>query len=243
MRLAVSRHRVGVVTACAALVLTAVVSTALAARHGNAGALGSGDGTAASLTTHVIGAPVPTRPTPRTSSAEAATSATFPAATTPPAPAPPSLADAAPLRPHEVFGFAPYWTLPSSGGFDVAGISTLAYFSLDVNANGTLDQSGAGWNGYESQALSSLVTRAHAAGDRVVLTVTDFDQGSLNALTSAPAAATTLASALVAAVSAKNLDGVNLDFEGEGDADQAGLTRLVATVLDRRARRRIRTTR
>ncbi len=74
------------------------------------------------------------------------------------------------------------------------------------------------------------MTRAHAAGDRVVLTVTDFDQGSLDALTSSPAAAKTLASALVAAVSAKNLDGVNLDFEGEGDADQAGLTRLVAAV-------------
>ena len=154
----------------------------------------------------------------------------LPAATTTPAAAPASLAAAPPLRPHEVFGFAPYWTLPSSAGFDVQGISTLAYFSVGVNPNGTLLESGPGWNGYESQSLANLITRAHAANDRVVLTVTDFSQSSLNALTSSPTAAATLASALVSAVSAKNLDGVNLDLEGEGSGDQAGLTRLVGTV-------------
>ena len=110
-------------------------------------------------------------------------------ATAPPAPAPPSLAAAPPLRAHEVFGFAPYWTLDQAGGFNLAGISTLAYFALGVNPDGTLDQSGPGWTGYESQALANLVTRAHAAGDRVVLTVNNFDQGQLDALTSSPTAA------------------------------------------------------
>ena len=61
---------------------------------------------------------------------------------------------------------------------------------------GTLQQSGAGWNGYESQNLATLITRAHAANDRVVLTVTDFDQASLNASTSSPTAATKLSSTL-----------------------------------------------
>jgi spore germination protein YaaH len=120
--------------------------------------------------------------------------------------------------------------LDQSAGFDLAGLTTLAYFSLGLNANGSLDESGAGWNGYESQALSTLITRAHARGTRVVLTVNDFDQRSLDALTSTPAAAITLSKALIGAIEAKNLDGVNLDLEGSGDADQAGLTRLVTTV-------------
>ena len=64
----------------------------------------------------------------------------------------------------EVFGFAPYWTLSQSGGFNVSGISTLAYFSIDVNADGSLDKSGAGWAGYQSQDLANLVTRAHGVG-------------------------------------------------------------------------------
>jgi hypothetical protein len=157
-------------------------------------------------------------------------SADLPAATAPPAPAPPSLAGSPPLQSHEIFGYAPYWTLPQSSGFDVQDLTTLAYFSVGVNGDGTLQESGAGWNGYESQDLANLVTRSHAAGDRVVLTVTDFSQASLNAITSSPTAAATLSATLIAAVSAKNLDGVNFDFEGQGSADRNGLTTLITQV-------------
>ena len=140
------------------------------------------------------------------------------------------MAAAAPVQSHEVFGYAPYWTLPQSSGFDVKNLTTLAYFSVDANADGTLDQSGPGWNGYQSQDLVNLVTRAHAAGDRVVLTVTCFDQHTLDQITSDPNAPGRLATSLVAAVQAKSLDGVNFDFEGEGSADRVGLTRLIAEV-------------
>ena len=151
-------------------------------------------------------------------------------ATSTPVPAPPSLAGAAPLQSHEIFGYAPYWTLPQSSGFDVQDLTTLAYFSVDANADGTLNQSGSGWNGYESQDLVNLVNRSHAAGDRVVLTVTCFSQTSLNAITSDPNAPARLSAALIAAVSAKNLDGVNFDFEGQGSGDRDGLTSLITQV-------------
>ena len=110
------------------------------------------------------------------------------------------MANASPLVHHEVFGFIPYWTLDQSDGFDIAGMTTLDYFSVGIDPDGTLDESGAGWNGYESQALSTLITRAHGAGARVVLTVNDFDQHSLDELTSNPAAAITLAKALIGAI-------------------------------------------
>jgi len=151
-------------------------------------------------------------------------------ATAPPTAAPATLVGQPPIAPRENFAFAPYWTLPQSGSFSITGLSTLAYFSVDVNADGTLDEGGPGWDGFQSQALADLITRAHAAGERVVLTVTDFDQGSLNALTSSPTAAGTLSAALVPLLQAKSLDGVNFDFEGEGNGDQVGLTDLVAAV-------------
>ena len=157
-------------------------------------------------------------------------SANLPPAKSVPKPAPPSLAGSPPLRSHEVFGYAPYWTLPQSSGFEVQDLTTLAYFSVDANPNGTLDESGSGWNGYESQDLVNLVNRSHAAGDRVVLTVTDFSQSSLDAITSDPNGRSRLSAALIAAVSAKNLDGVNFDFEGEGSADRNGLTKLITQV-------------
>lgn len=159
-----------------------------------------------------------------------AVAVSLPVTTDPPAAAPPSLAGAPPLRPHEVLGFAPYWTLDQSAGFNVNQLSTIAYFSIDVNPDGTLSESGPGWNGFQSQDLSNLITRAHAAGDRVVLTVTCFDQSALDQLTSSTSAPSTLATALIGAIRAKNLDGVNLDFEGSGSADQTGLTRLVTQV-------------
>jgi len=154
----------------------------------------------------------------------------LPAATTPPAPAPPSLAGAPALKSHEIFGFAPYWTLPQASTFDVSDFTTLSYFSVDVNGDGSIDRSGSGWVGYESQDLAQLITRAHEAGDRVVLTTTCFDQANLNALTSNPAAPATLASSLVELLGAKNLDGVNFDFEGRGSQDQGGLDRFVSQV-------------
>jgi hypothetical protein len=104
-------------------------------------------------------------------------------ATAAPTAAPATLTDEPPLATREDFGFAPYWTLAQSPTFDITGLSTLAYFSIDVNGNGTLDESGPGWNGFQSQDLAELISRAHAAGERVVLKVTDFGQSSLDALT------------------------------------------------------------
>lgn len=147
-----------------------------------------------------------------------------------PAPAPAALADSPPMVPGEVFAFAPYWTLDQQASFDLTGIDTVSYFGLGVNANGTLQESGTGWTGYQSQELGDLVTRAHDGGTRVVLTVECFSQGALDQLTSSPSAASTLARQVVTAMKAKNLDGVNLDLEGTGPTDAAGLTRLVAAV-------------
>ncbi|HEY6472565.1 MAG TPA: glycosyl hydrolase family 18 protein [Acidimicrobiales bacterium] len=151
-------------------------------------------------------------------------------ASAPPTAAPASLVNQPPLAARENFAFAPYWTLAQSETFNITGLSTIAYFSIDANANGTLDESGPGWTGFQSQDLADLITRAHAAGERVVLTVTDFDQGSLDAITSSPTAAGTLSSALIPLLQGKSLDGVNFDFEGEGSGDQAGLTNLITSV-------------
>jgi hypothetical protein len=153
----------------------------------------------------------------------------LPPATTTPTPAPPSVASAA-TSSHEVFGYAPYWSLSQQSSFPVGDFSTLAYFSVDVNPDGTVQESGPGWEGYRSQALVNLVSRAHAAGDRVVLTATDFAQPSLDAITHDPDAGRVLGENLLSLVEAKHLDGVNLDFEGNGSADQGGLDRLVAGV-------------
>jgi hypothetical protein len=85
-------------------------------------------------------------------------------------------------RLHEVFGFAPYWTLSQEQSFDFTSLSTAAYFGVDVNGDGSLVQSGAGWSGFQGQDLVDLVARAHAAKTRVVLVAKTFDAAALHRL-------------------------------------------------------------
>jgi Glycosyl hydrolases family 18 len=142
-------------------------------------------------------------------------------------PAPAAVANQPALTPHEVFGFAPYWALPDSSQFDLSGLTTVDYFSIGINPDGSLDNSGPGWDGYQSQNFIDLIDRAHAAGDRVVITVNDFSQASLDQLATSTTAPQTLAKSLLILVKAKDLDGVNLDLEGSGSGDQVGITNIV----------------
>jgi len=157
----------------------------------------------------------------------------LPAATMAPAPAPPAITSSPTLRPHEIFGFAPYWTLPIAGGFDLRDLTTVAYFGVDVAPDGSIIGGGDGWAGYQSQDLAQLISAAHFAGDRVVLTAKSFDQATLDRLSSDPTAGDRLGSQLVQAIQAKAMDGANLDFEGLGGADRVGITRFIAAVSGR----------
>ena len=62
-----------------------------------------------------------------------------------PTPAPPSVTNAPALTAHEVLGFAPYWSLRRQHQFDLSGFTTVDYFSVGVNPDGPVDDSGAGW--------------------------------------------------------------------------------------------------
>src|SRR5689334_20461580 len=41
------------------------------------------------------------------------------------------------LAPKEFFGFAPYWNLTAASQYDVTKWTTLAYFGIDINSDGT----------------------------------------------------------------------------------------------------------
>ena len=120
-----------------------------------------------------------------------------------------------------------------AGGFDLRDLTTVAYFGVDVAPDGSIIGGGDGWTGYQCQDLVQLISAAHFAGDRVVLTAKSFDQRTLDRLSTDPAAADRLGSQLVQAIQAKAMDGANLDFEGLGGADRAGMARFIAGVSAR----------
>ena len=131
----------------------------------------------------------------------------------------------------EVFGFAPYWLLGKNTEWDYSVLSTVSYFGLDVNDNGGFANSGPGWTGWNSAELTNIINHAHAAGSRVVVTIKDFRDASINSVVAVPANRQALITGVITAMRAKNLDGVNVDFEGVEDPLfpdlQIGITTLM----------------
>ena len=147
-----------------------------------------------------------------------------------PAAAPASVTGSPPIGSHQVFGTVPYWALADSAGVDLSGLTTVDYFAVGINPDGSLNTSSAGALGYQSQNFVDLVDRAHAAGERVVVTLDDFSQSSLDQLAASATAPQTLADSVLFLVKARDLDGVNLDLEGQGSGDQSAITNLVKVV-------------
>ena len=133
----------------------------------------------------------------------------------------------------EVMGFAPYWSLANNdqATWNYSLVNTLAYFAIDMNYDGTFNTSLSSWQGWQSGQLTDMVNRAHLAGDRVVLVIKAFDDASINGIVTVPANTQTAITNTINAAASKNLDGVNVDFEGSVNSQypniQGGFTNFM----------------
>ena len=131
----------------------------------------------------------------------------------------------------EVFGFAPYWALSQYTSWDYSLMSTVAYFGVTVKWDGTFDTSDAGWAGFNSQNMVNMVNQAHQAGDRVVLVIKGSGTAAVNDVVTIPSETQAVITSTIGAIGFRNLDGVNVDFEGNTDPAypniQAGLTNFM----------------
>ncbi len=146
----------------------------------------------------------------------------------------PRTATIPPLQ-REIFGFAfgnaslgdttygyPAWS------FNL--LTTIAYFGLNINWDGTIVQSGSGWTTWNSAALTGLVATAHANHDRVILSINlhDFSGSSKSTMCAAlhPTHRAVTVAATIAQITKMHADGVNLDYEGTNTkcAYQVGTT-------------------
>jgi spore germination protein YaaH len=113
-----------------------------------------------------------------------------------------------------VMGFAPYWALDGFyQNYQMEHLSVIAYFGVTCYPDGTLVKNDSGWAGWNSTALSSMVTQAHTDGVKVVLTVKNFDRASIETLVGNSTYRSRLVGNILAEIEAKNVDGVNIDFE------------------------------
>lgn len=122
-----------------------------------------------------------------------------------------------PVNPHlnrTVMGFAPYWALDGFyQNYQMEHLSVIAYFGVTCYPDGTLVKNDSGWSGWNSTALSGMVSKAHDRGVKVVLTVKNFDRASIETLVGNSTYRSRLISNILYEIQEKNVDGVNIDFE------------------------------
>jgi spore germination protein YaaH len=151
----------------------------------------------------------------------------------------------APRPQREVFGFAfgnasladPTYGYPA---WSMNLLTTVAYFGLSIDWNGTIIQNGSGWTTWNSSQLTGLVSTAHANHVRVILSINlhDFSSSSTSTMCAAlhPRNRATTVAQTVAQVQKMGVDGVNVDYEGTNTTCYYGavlsdeMTSLVAEI-------------
>ena len=140
----------------------------------------------------------------------------------------------------EVLGFATYWNLNSGALSDIQynRVSTIAYFGLTYNPDGAFDLNDPGVAAWNSAALTDVVNRAHAAGDRVVLTVKTFNNSTIGSIVSNPQVGQAAVDYAINAVASRGLDGVNVDFENGSASQQQAYTAWIGSLSQQLHQRR-----
>lgn len=130
-----------------------------------------------------------------------------------------------PALTHSVFGYLPYWMYSYYNSLNYDLLSTVAYFSAEISANGSVI------NDHHWPA-SSLVNKAHQHGVRVLLVATLFDDSALSTLLGSAANRTRCINSLLDRVIAGNGDGVNIDFEGVPSSQRTNLVKFMQELAD-----------
>jgi spore germination protein YaaH len=131
------------------------------------------------------------------------------------APAPLSAAQLSHRMHAEVMGYLPYWELNETtvAGLDYHRLTTIAFFSVGMDAAGHLDRTGRGYQALMSDRASAVIDAAHAAGVRAIVSFTSFGSARNDAFFSDQAAQATFVDEAAALVASRGLDGADLDVE------------------------------
>jgi spore germination protein YaaH len=123
-----------------------------------------------------------------------------------------------PAASHEIYGYLPYWQVDAGTArrIDYRTVTTIAFFAIPVQANGTLNRASAGYRAYVGRAARAITNAAHAHGVRVVPTFQLFDGGQLAKMRQflhSRAAQTRFIHQAISLMIHRRADGANVDFE------------------------------
>ncbi len=120
---------------------------------------------------------------------------------------------------------------------DLGVLTALAYFGISSNKNGGLHRTAGGapdfrWTAWNDTRMTHLIDDAHAAGTKMIMTLTRFSWNHTEAvgtvkLLSSQHARERLAEQAAAEVVARGVDGINVDFEPIPDGQSANFVDFV----------------
>lgn len=139
-----------------------------------------------------------------------------------------------------VYGFLPYWNFKYNQELNLEALTHLALFGLSIQADGSIQTREQnyiepGWRNLTSPETESLITQANLVDTAVTVTVTSFDNDTIESIVNSPEHIQTLIDETLAYIQEYQLDGINIDFEYVGEplpADRDKFTQMVKTVTD-----------
>ena len=124
----------------------------------------------------------------------------------------------------DVVGFLPYWRLDDTKYLRFDLVSEVFFFSLSVDENGQIikivdNETDPGWRWWSSPAIQNLIAKTQITGGKFGLTIAMQKNKTLESFLNNPSAQKTLTSNLIQIVESSKIDGLNLDFEYDGEPD------------------------
>jgi spore germination protein YaaH len=147
----------------------------------------------------------------------------------------------------EILGFFPYWMLPKADDVNLATLTSISLFGLEVDGKGNIvttgsnDDTTGGWGMWKDPKLDDFIAKAKDQNINVYLTLKCFDSSNIESIALSEAAQKTLIDNAMYLVNSKDLKGINLDFEYVGNPTKKvvdGFTQFV-TALNTEMKRQI----
>lgn len=135
------------------------------------------------------------------------------------------------IHPHvqlnkHVMGFLPYWRVEDIKYIRPELLSEINYFGLTVGSDGKIIQltnateADPGWHAWNMQSVKDFVTQTRIAGSDFSVTIVSQQNDVIETILDSPSSQTALTSEIVTLVKENHLNGINIDFEYSGDADE-----------------------
>lgn len=131
-----------------------------------------------------------------------------------------------PQKPKIVYGFLPYWNLKYADILHITPLTHLAYFAIDLNADGTINKKinkqelEPGWNKFNSPITSKVFYQSQLLGQKRILTITAMDPELIESLVDQPINRNNAIKNILDLLQESKYDGLNIDFEYVGEPDQ-----------------------